>query len=96
MEYVKKKIIFHLAWTNTKLFFWNTAHYIDANFFLQDLLPVILSHYPAGTSMKALVHYGQLMRTGKISDQQNSLECIITGLHTTIFKTITTSLWESW
>ncbi|KDR15393.1 lipase 3-like [Zootermopsis nevadensis] len=30
-----------------------------------ELLVLILSHYPAGSSTKAWVHYGQLMRTGK-------------------------------
>jgi hypothetical protein len=46
-------------------------HCTYANFFLQERLPVILSHYPAGSSTKAWVHYGQIMRTGIISEQQN-------------------------
>lgn len=29
------------------------------------LLPVILSHFPAGSSLKSWIHYGQLMRSGR-------------------------------
>ncbi|XP_069668920.1 lipase 3-like [Periplaneta americana] len=36
------------------------------------LLPVIMSHYPAGSSTKAWVHYGQLMRTGKFQQYDHS------------------------
>lgn len=34
------------------------------NIFLQELLPVFFSYFPAGISLKSLEHYAQLIMTG--------------------------------
>ncbi|XP_023713662.1 lipase 3 isoform X3 [Cryptotermes secundus] len=58
-----------VACNNRTFTLCSTLIFLVAGFDPQELdpklLPVILAHYPAGSSMKALVHYGQLMRTGK-------------------------------
>jgi hypothetical protein len=47
-----------------KVFAINCSDYVS----LQTLLPVILSHFPAGSSLKSWIHYGQLIRSGKFKD----------------------------
>jgi hypothetical protein len=35
---------------------------------LQTMLPIIFTYFPAGSSLKAWTHYGQLMKSGICSE----------------------------
>jgi len=37
---------------------------IKLMFVLQTMLPIIFTYFPAGSSLKAWAHYGQIMRSG--------------------------------
>jgi hypothetical protein len=52
------RILLHLY---EMMFEINYTNYV----FLQTLVPLILSHFPAGSSLKSWVHYGQEMKSGK-------------------------------
>lgn len=48
-----------------QLFFEN----IHNLFFPQDIIPVLMSYFPSGISVKTIIHYGQILNNGGVFRQ---------------------------